>query len=149
MIYALIMEGSDIWTNPDSKEVGDGHSRSYIYGKYSKGDGLNEMLDKLDYLSTYEERTIKWRRAFICSFISSLLIILLTFESFPKGKNYFIMIFISFIIFLESFYLYDYHYNRYPVNFTKQILNKLKSKLKTKRENKLDVLTGIKVKDCN
>ncbi len=122
---AVASEHKDMYSNGDSKLIGDGHGKYYYKGKKDDKDTVETLLDKINILADTSKNTVKWRRCLILGTVSALIVSLLTFNRFPTGKQFFMILLPIFGTFYASFNYYEYHYDRYPREYihenTKQI----------------------------
>lgn len=130
-------ERLDLYCPPEVKQFcknkcGDNKGKYYIKGKPENTDTINELLNKIKISSNCEGSTVKWRRCLLLSIIISILIALVIMQKFPSGRDFFLMVFLAFIMLYFSFSYYEYHYNKYPaININKSV-NYIRNKLDLK-----------------
>ncbi len=133
LVFAIKSEKLDLFCPKDKKKYdceacGDGKGKYYIDGKYEEDDDVDKILLKIEWLSEYNEKTVKWRRVYILSFFSVVLYSLLT-GTLSSGKKALLLFLSMFIIFYSSFSYYYFHFEKFPEHYIKNNIYHLRKKL--------------------
>lgn len=102
-IFAIIFEKKD-------------QKNAYLGTKSQETDNIHKSLSKLKYLISYDNRTIKWRRAIIFSVILISLLFLLCWYRFPTPKELIIHT-------LLCIGVYSYIWNNYTETTGKDVIS--------------------------
>ena len=111
----------------------EGNSKYFSNGKYRAKDTLEDIFRKMEYLNSYTNRIVTWRRCFIVSVILTGLIFVLT-NLERSSTNIFIVFVISFICTNGMLSFYRFHLEVYPQGFMQENINALRKRLKQYRE---------------
>ncbi len=114
------------------EKCGDGKGKYYVDGIGNENDKVEKLLEKIEWLSDFDTKTTKWRRAYMLAFLIALLSLMISLKTFPSGEQLIVSIIIAFIVIYISFSYYNYHYERYPVYYTKKNIEHIRKKLKMK-----------------
>lgn len=110
------------------------HDDAFTYHKSTKTDSIFSSLSKLENCLSYDAKTIKWRRIFIGTFLSIILIFGILHQKIPTAKE--ILIYFSFIF--GVFYLNWNHYSKRTAfkatEYGKENINNINKKLKETRK---------------
>ena len=92
-------------------------------------DTNKKILQKIEGLVSYDQKTIKWRRAFVVSVIIAFLIPLILYQRFPTSKELLIITAISYVIFILQWNNYIENTSVPVAKYTRYHLNKLKYRI--------------------
>jgi hypothetical protein len=95
LLYIILLSLFIFACYKENKEYND----SFILGKYLKGQSINRMLKNIKICMSYDFKTIKWRRIFISSIISTILIFMIVFYRIPEQSEFLLFLIIIFLIF--------------------------------------------------
>lgn len=133
VLWCLRSEKKDMFCpeqHCDSKLCGDGKGKWYQGGMPKTEDTTSDTLDKIVYLSEIESRTVKWRRSLILSLVVMGIIYAIG-SKVPSMKDFFLTLIPVFVVVYGSFSYYQYHYYKFPQEFIKQNVDKLRKKIGT------------------
>lgn len=146
--YIVSRENEDMWIDPKNKaKKGDGYSKNYMYGEGSKKDDVESLLDKIEWLTHFESRTVKWRRFMLTALIITGLISLFIIKRPLSGTEILSFVFIIYIVLFTLSNFYIFHYERYPEVHIRDNVMSIRDRLNLKK--KLREFTGLCAhKDC-
>ncbi|AHA46020.1 putative membrane protein [Insectomime virus] len=126
LIFVVKAEMTDIHCpNPNcpKSECADyGRGMAYFGSEPEEADTIPQLLDKILIASKTEERTVKWRRCFIMSFIIISAISLLVLCQIPPVATFVLMLFIAMAVWHFSFGYYAFHHYQAAVdNITESV----------------------------
>jgi len=139
-IYKILNEEKkDLWcvkTKNGYELKGDGWSKLYKSGEYEEKDTVSKLLDKCEWLSLFNERTVKWRRFLITAVIICIAVSVFIFEQELSINKYLIMILLIYIILFSLSNYYRFHFERYPEIYSRDNITQIRNKLKLKKTMK-------------
>ena len=106
-----------------------GNGYLHYKGRGHKDDSIEDLLNRIWWLSTIENRTSKWRRILLASIIASGIILVLLVPQIPSPSQIFITILCIFLIFIGILSYYYFHCDRFPPYYIQENLNYLRKKL--------------------
>lgn len=109
----------------------EGNSKYFSNGKYRANDTLETIFRKIEYLNTYTNRIVTWRRCFIVSLIITSLISLFI-ERVPM--HLFAIFIIAFISIQGMLSFYQFHLDVYPQGYMQENVNALRKRLNQPRD---------------
>lgn len=95
---------------PKSECADYGNGMAYYGSTPSSSDTASKLLDKIQIAAKCDERTVKWRRCFIMSFLISVAIWLLVFGYIPSVFSFLLVLFIGMAVWHFSFGYYAFHH---------------------------------------
>lgn len=101
---------------------------SYEWGIPTPTDSALVLFKKVDWCMTYEDRTIKWRRAFIVSFVCASMLDVIH-HRIPTVKEFMLQFLIIYIGYSIMWYSYVESVATKSVELGKRCLRKLKRKM--------------------
>ena len=113
LLYAIYFEALD-------------YSNAYDISKPNKRDDVYKIIKKISSSSSYDTKTIKWRRLYISSVIATLLIFGIVRQCSPTPSELLLYIFIIYFIFTIQWYSYTQIISEQNVKYTQKHLDKLK-----------------------
>lgn len=115
--------------NCSKEECGDyGKGMAYYGSNPSETDTIPELLDKILIASKTDERTVKWRRCFILSFLIATAICLLVLNQIPPVLSFILMLFISMAVWHFSFGYYAFHHYQAAIDNINESVDILRQK---------------------
>lgn len=132
LVFVVKAEFTDIrCPNPNcpKEECGDyGKGMAYFGSDPSESDTIPQLLDKILIASKTEERTVKWRRCFILSFIIISAICILVLREIPPVVTFVLMLFIAMAVWHFSFGYYAFHHYQAAVDNINETVDILRQK---------------------
>ena len=112
--YILYIEHVDIHCpslTADKKRCDDEGGMAYSGSKPSEGDSCKTLLEKVGKSGTVEQRSIKWRLAFLLSvgIMIPMWVLVGTPGSLPDWKTFYLSCLVGFLVVLGKFIYYSYH----------------------------------------
>jgi hypothetical protein len=101
---------------PDTKDMSvckDGNGKLWSRHRYTEGDTVKSSLAKISALNHSYNKAIIWRRYLTLSFISTLLLFLVSLQRLPTGFELLGSMLIIFIVFYVAHNFYRYHHDRF------------------------------------
>lgn len=130
LYIAIKYEYLDIYCpNRSSPVCGRGMGSMYVKGKPNSLDDIITLLEKIKISSRYEKNSVKWRRSFILSLISTILIFLILFHRLPDGKETLITLAILYFLFYISLDFFQHYVTKYAIKQIDLAISLLKDKL--------------------
>lgn len=132
-------EVHDIWCIKKKEGFifkGDGCSKHYRYGQNDPTDNPETLLDKIEWLTHFNSRTVRWRRYILMSIIITVLLIFFIFKKYLNIHEFLITVFIIYLILYSFSNFYTYHYERYPEMHTRDNITEIRNKLNLKKRMK-------------
>lgn len=87
------------------------YNESYLLGKPDKNNKYNKnsiysILKKIKICTSYDFKTIKWRRIFLASVLSAILLYFIIYSSLPNERDFLLTIIILFLVISVMWYSY-------------------------------------------
>lgn len=104
-------------------------------GKAVKGcypneeDPTEDIFEKLDFASEYQDRFVTWRLNFLLSLISTIIVWFLIFKRFPKERELSISVFAMFFVLNSSVSFYKFHLHNHIKNGIKESTKLLRKRI--------------------
>jgi hypothetical protein len=137
-------EKEDMWyikVNGKSVYKGDGHSKNYVHGKCTEGDSVDKIIDKIEWLSHCDTRTVKWRRFMLMSIVILTVLLFFVVKRYLSAQELLLSVFLIYFVLYSFYSFYNYHYSRYPEYLTRENICLLRCKLGLNK--KMSELFGI------
>nr|WNL49801.1 membrane protein [Marseillevirus sp.] len=132
LMFVVKAEMTDIrCPNPNcpKDECADyGKGMAYFGSTPSEQDSVPQLLDKILIASKTEERTVKWRRCFILSFLIITAIWILVLQKVPSVVVFVLMLFIAMAVWHFSFGYYAFHHYQAAVDNIDEAVGILREK---------------------
>ncbi|ALX27557.1 putative membrane protein [Golden Marseillevirus] len=115
--------------NCSKDECGDyGRGMAYYGSEPQETDDIPKLLDRILVASKTDERTVKWRRCFILSFLVVTGICLLVLNQVPPVLSFVLMLFISMAVWHFSFGYYAFHHYQAAMDNVNKTVDILRQK---------------------
>lgn len=75
------------------------YANAYDLSKPKKSDNPKRILKKIRIATSYDNHTIKWRRIYVSSVFSTVLIFLIIYQRIPSQKELLLYIAIIYVVF--------------------------------------------------
>lgn len=108
------------------------HDDSYSAFIPNNVDNVNNTLRKLEKCVDYEEKTVKWRRVFLTTLGTMLLLFGLCGHSTPTAKDLILYFFIIFLMFYVNWFHYISRTVSPVIKYQKQHVRNIRAKLRQK-----------------
>lgn len=84
------------------------YNESYLLGKPDKNNknSIYSILKKIKICTSYDFKTIKWRRIFLASVLSTILLYFIIYSSLPNERDFLLTIIILFLVISIMWYSY-------------------------------------------
>jgi hypothetical protein len=140
IMYALIflaaffvnyVERKDLWCNGTySDDCGEDRGMPFWDTKPNGHDTCSSLISKIKRITSAEERTIKWRRAFILAVGLSfgVWILVATPGCLPPWNKFYLSVIIMFAVLYFFFNYYSYHISGVGVKIGKDLGKAMESK---------------------
>jgi len=103
----------------------EGNGKLFKYGKIKKKDTIPVLSVKINKLIDDKNKQVYWRRFFMISFLLSLTLYYVMFETLPSGNRLVIMMIVCLFILFNFHSFYHFHYTRLFDDQIKAISNKI------------------------
>jgi len=111
----------------------DGNGTATYYGRGSREDSVQELLDRIDWASYGEKRTTRWTNYAILTIIAAFLVCILVMKKIPRPENIVILLVVIFIPFYAGHQLQYVHGDIYNDYYIKRNVELLRKKLGTEK----------------
>lgn len=100
------------------RKYGDGNGESYYYGRGSKDDNVEDLLNRIDWSTYLNRRVTRWARIFMIVTIIVFMVIVLVMRKFPHPAMFiflFLVVFIPIYATSQCDYIHGDVYNDYYI----------------------------------
>jgi len=109
----------------------DGNGEIHYKGRKDENDTVEDLLNRIDWVSSSGLRTNNIMRSFNIAFLCSVFITAILWRKWPKIYEFLIVFGIIFIVTLSLLNLYEFHSGIYPIYYIKDDIQEIRKILNT------------------